>query len=112
MSREIRITHIDGRRFSEVMSMFGLSVEQAAKNMADALGSLVAAFRPLWRPRPPLTLAELRNAFGGNGTDAIRWPDEYQTTVCSAWLCHSVPDICPSDDHGLGCTCRCHRVKR
>lgn len=70
--------------------------------IARAVGKMVRALRGL----TPSGQLEIRRArWGGNGTDARRWPDQWQSAVCSAWLHES----CPSASRDLGCTCRCHR---
>jgi hypothetical protein len=43
-------------------------------------------------------LLERRRTFGGNGRDAEKYPDEWQSIQCSSWL----PN-CPSDEYDLRC---------
>jgi hypothetical protein len=76
--------------------------------MAEALGR---TSRTIWEGfTPEGRLAVKRDRIGGNGRDARREPGTYLTAHCAAWLCISEP--CPSDAHGLGCTCRCHRRRQ
>ena len=70
----------------------------AFKKVGDAVAKLAEAFTPEGRLRRD------RHAHGGNGTDARRWPEMWQSASCSAWLHES----CPSEAHCLGCTCGCH----
>ena len=52
-------------------------------------------------------LRERRTEHGGNGSDAARWPKEWQSSACSAWL----HPVCPSDRFDLSCTCTCHGAR-
>jgi hypothetical protein len=95
-----------------VMRNAGVSVQTAARGFAqfgEAIRQVGAALKRLTRSlgldTPEGRLRWQRATHGGNGTDARTWPGEWQSASCSAWLHES----CPSDQHGLGCTCGCHR---
>jgi hypothetical protein len=77
---------------------FAAAMARAARSIITAFDNFAAAFTPAGR------LRVARHQHGGNGTDARRWPDLWQSAPCSAWLHES----CPSDAHALGCTCGCH----
>lgn len=82
---------LDFRPFVSAINMVGKAIRNAYEGFA-------AAFTPAGR------LRVARHQHGGNGTDARRWPEMWQSASCSAWLHES----CPSDAHALDCTCGCH----
>lgn len=51
-------------------------------------------------------LEALRTQYGGMRSDAVRWPDEWQSTICAGLLCSITP--CPSDTYDLQCHHSCH----
>lgn len=70
-----------------------------------ALKAATRSIAAILRGRTPAgRLERARVELGGNGSDARTWPDLWLSAVCAAWLCGS----CPSDRHGLGCSCKCH----
>lgn len=79
-------------RFGAAVASFGM----AATRIQQALGLSVAD-----------QLAARRRIHGGNGSDAVRFPDQWQSTACTAWLHES----CPSDEHDLHCTCTHHDTR-
>lgn len=77
-----------------------VGIQRAARVLALSLSRFV-----------PHALASARAEYGGNGADAYAYPGAWMSTVCGAWLCRG-GDVCPSDEHGLRCTCACHRQER
>lgn len=101
------------RQATHAIAQIGVSTRQAAENIARFFTDFAATIREAFgvpRDSAPqqLPLHVRRRVFAGNGSDAHTHPDQWQSAVCSAWL----HDSCPSDQHGLGCTCHCHRSPR
>jgi hypothetical protein len=88
-----------GRKVTEAFR----AVSVVARNVAEGLARL-------WPTLRRAMLPALRAEHGGNGSDAYRYPDQWRSVVCGAWLC-AAGDPCPSDEYRLGCTCKCHGGK-
>jgi hypothetical protein len=87
------------RRVTEAFAAVG----EAAAKVADAITQSVRHF--VYRDEA-YDLMIARRVYGGMGTDAERYPDEWLSMACAGLLCSLMP--CPSDERDLQCHCRCH----
>jgi len=67
---------------------------------------LITAFQRVASPGSSLYWRRVEG--GGMATDAERWPDQWVTYHCAAFLCGD----CPTADLDLQCNCPCHRKGR
>lgn len=87
------------RRLSDEM------LRAAAVAQASAT-AFISAFQRVATPEASLYWRRVEG--GGMAKDAKRWPDEWVTYHCAAFLCGS----CPTAALDLRCNCPCHRKGR
>lgn len=83
-----------------LFTQVGKAVKSVGQAFQDMLGPIRRTYATI--------LFQLRCAHGGNQEDAARYPREWVSTICGAWLCLAGGETCPSDQYGLGCHCTCH----
>lgn len=83
------------------------AAKEALQKFDDAVATLTATFRSWGTPIDDRRRLYDREHHGGNHTDALLHPDEWQSTVCAGLLCHITE--CPSDEYDLRCTHNCHQ---
>lgn len=82
-------------RIEEIFS----GIKPAFAALGEAANEAAARIGGFTRTTEAKLLYYRRCEFGGNAYDAHKWPDQWQSVQCAAWL----PD-CPSDEHDLRCT--------
>jgi hypothetical protein len=95
--------------WADAAKAVGLAFVKFTENLTVAWDAVTKAIREAFFPvDPAVALAQRRARFGGMGGDAGRWPDQWYSMHCTAWLCAE----CPSDVHGLRCQCPHHKKVR